>query len=193
MTRGKRGGKGGARKRSANPAPITPAPGSPVLAMAILAAGAVAMIAGASTYSWWRFSASEGLGLREIHVCASATCTPYDYNAAGVDHGTWVTLGLVACYGAFVVTAVGLVAVYARWQKLVVARNAARLALVLAVALLGVAIAFVLARPEELSLAEGEFQRARFYMRATSLGWSAIAYMVGAIAVAGSSLQLARR
>ena len=71
MTRGKRGGKGGARKRSANPAPIAPAPGSPVLAMAILAAGAVAMIAGASTYSWWRFSANEGLGLREIHVCAS--------------------------------------------------------------------------------------------------------------------------
>ena len=162
--------------------------------MAVLGAGAVAMVLGASTFSWWRFTANEGLGLRELHVCAFAACKPYDYAAVvGVDHQTWVTLGLIACYGAFVAAGLGLIAVYAQWQKLAVSTAAARTTAIVALALLGVAIAFVVMRPDELNLSESSFQRARLYTRATTLGWSAIAYLGGAAAALIASATLSRR
>ena len=162
--------------------------------IAALVAGAIAMIAGASTFSWWRFSSSEGLGLRELHICAFDSCKAYNYtNVVGTDNQTFVTLGMVACYGAFAVAALGLIATFTWWQKTAVATDAARTTAVLALAMLGVAIAFVVKRPDELNLSQSTFEKAHFYMRATSLGWSAIAYFGGAALVAIASALLGRR
>jgi hypothetical protein len=165
-----------------------------VTRVAVLVAGAIAMIAGACTFSWWRLTATESFGLRELHVCAFDACKPFDYaSIVGSDGQTFATLGTVACYGAFAVGALALITAYACWQKTIVAVSAARLTGIAALALIAVAIAFVLERPEIFDVSTSRFERASYIVRSASIGWSAVAYLAGAAAVVIASALLSRR
>ena len=84
-------------------------------------------------------------------MCAFDACKPFDYaSIVGSDGQTFATLGTVACYGAFAVGALALITAYACWQKTIVAVSAARLTGIAALALIAVAIAFVLEQPGDL-------------------------------------------
>jgi hypothetical protein len=150
--------------------------------IAIMVAGAVAMVIGASSTMWWSGGTQESLGLREALICADHTCSPFAYR-----EGLFATLGSSAYYAAFATAAVALIAVVARWLRPALVRRTAVLAAIAGVASLGLAIAFIATRPTSLDFASDAYTHMRLFTSVLSSGWALVAYIAGAVVVIASA------
>jgi hypothetical protein len=150
--------------------------------IAIMIGGAIAMVLAAISTTWWTVGGQEALGLRQLSVCGSGSCESYNY-----PESTFATLGSFAFYGAFVVAALSVVVLVARMQKMARANAAARVVAAVGVLVLGLAIAFVVTRPDALNFGD-VFHKMRVFSHVLSIGWALVMYMVGGLAVIGGGV-----
>jgi hypothetical protein len=141
-----------------------------VTRIAVMIAGAIAMVVGATTTSWWVITHTESLGLRGARLCMGDGCGMLDYGDR-----TFAMLGSLAFYGAFVIAASSIVAA--------VSRRAGWIAAAASVVMLAIAISFMAERPDTLNFGNA-FQKTRVFARTFTIGWSAVAYLAGAVAAA---------